>query len=116
MQTLLFTPILLDFLYLRMTMQDKELPKAYDAQATEDAIYEVWMKSQYFSPDHLPNLDKRKEAFTIILPPPNVTGTLHMGHAVMLAIEDAMVRYARMSGKASIVVTRDGSCSCGHGK
>ena len=53
-----------------------------------------------FNPDNLPG--ERKEPFTITLPPPNVTGTLHMGHAVMLAIEDIMVRFARMSSKRAL--------------
>jgi valyl-tRNA synthetase len=62
------------------------------------------MKSGYFTPENLPNLDNRKESFCISLPPPNVTGTLHIGHAVMLAIEDAMIRFARMNGKRALWV------------
>lgn len=79
-----------------------ELPKAYIPQDVEDDLYANWVKSGYFRPENLPDLEKRVETFTICLPPPNVTGTLHMGHAVMLAIEDAMVRYARMSGKRTL--------------
>ena len=78
------------------------MPKAYEPQGKEDALYELWLKSEYFNPDKLPNLDQRTETFSIVLPPPNVTGTLHMGHATMLAIEDAMVRYARLSGKRTL--------------
>jgi valyl-tRNA synthetase len=70
--------------------------KPYDPKATEDAIYKKWLDSGYFNPDNLP--DRHKEPFSIVLPPPNVTGTLHMGHALMLAIEDIMVRYKRMKG------------------
>jgi valyl-tRNA synthetase len=70
--------------------------KPYDARAVEDVIYEGWVKSGYFNPDNLP--ERHKVPFSIILPPPNVTGTLHIGHASMLVIEDTMVRYKRMQG------------------
>jgi valyl-tRNA synthetase len=79
-----------------------EMPKAYEPQGKEDALYEMWQKSGYFNPDNLPDVENRKESFSIVLPPPNVTGTLHLGHASMLAIEDAMVRYARLSGKRTL--------------
>ena len=55
-----------------------------------------------FNPDNLPERNQKGEPFSIILPPPNVTGTLHMGHAVMLAIEDIMIRFARMRGKKTL--------------
>ncbi|MEA2715378.1 MAG: valyl-tRNA synthetase, partial [Candidatus Parcubacteria bacterium] len=67
--------------------------KPYDPQATEDRIYSLWEKSGFFNPDNLSG-----RPFSIVLPPPNVTGTLHMGHAAMLAIEDIMIRYKRMRG------------------
>lgn len=80
---------------------DKGVPekflKPYDAQAVEPAIYKKWEDSGYFNPDNLPG--ERKEPFSIVLPPPNVTGTLHMGHAAMLAVEDIIVRFERMRGK-----------------
>ena len=79
-----------------------EMPKAYEAGEYEDQIYAAWEKSGYFNPDNLPG--ERKEKFSIVLPPPNVTGTLHMGHAVMLAIEDITVRFARLSGKRTLWV------------
>lgn len=78
------------------------MSKAYDAKSVEDDIYAAWEKSGYFTPENLPNAESRTEPFTIVLPPPNVTGTLHMGHAVMLAIEDALVRYHRMDGKKAL--------------
>ncbi|MBU0614222.1 valine--tRNA ligase [Patescibacteria group bacterium] len=82
-------------------MKDKlQIPKAYDSSAVEDNIYADWEKSGFFNPDNLPG--KRTDAFSIILPPPNVTGVLHMGHAIMLAIEDAMIRFARMQGKKTL--------------
>jgi valyl-tRNA synthetase len=83
---------------------DSQFPKIYDSTLVEDSIYDAWMKSGYFTPENLPNLDNRKESFCISLPPPNVTGTLHIGHAVMLAIEDAMIRFARMNGKRALWV------------
>ncbi|MBI5134001.1 MAG: valine--tRNA ligase [Candidatus Taylorbacteria bacterium] len=70
--------------------------KPYDPKAVEDAIYEMWLGSGYFNPDKLP--PRHKEPFSIVLPPPNVTGTLHIGHAAMLVIEDIMVRHKRMKG------------------
>lgn len=80
-------------------MHDKFL-KPYSPLDTEDRIYEGWLKSGYFNPDNLP--PRHKEPFSIVLPPPNVTGILHMGSALMIAIEDIMVRYARMQGKKTL--------------
>jgi valyl-tRNA synthetase len=77
-----------------------ELPKNYSPEETESRIYELWEKSGYFNPDNLPG--DRKETFSIVLPPPNVTGILHMGSALMLAIEDILIRYARMRGKKTL--------------
>lgn len=74
--------------------------KAYEPKGVEDAIYAAWLESGYFNPDNLPG--ERTETFSIVLPPPNVTGTLHMGHASMLAIQDAMVRFARLQGKKTL--------------
>jgi len=85
-----------------VTMSKDSMSKAYEAKGVEDRIYKSWIESGYFTPENLPNLDKRTEAFSIVLPPPNVTGTLHMGHAAMLAIEDSMVRFARMRGKRTL--------------
>ena len=76
------------------------LDTRYDHKSLEDKIYKLWEKSGYFNPDKLPG--GRKEIFSIVLPPPNVTGTLHMGHAAMLAIEDVMVRFNRMRGKRTL--------------
>ena len=75
--------------------------KPYDASATEGRIYEVWEKSGLFNPDECVKQGATKadaEAYCIVLPPPNVTGRLHMGHALMLAVEDVIVRYKRMRG------------------
>ena len=76
-------------------MNDKFL-KPYNSAETEDGIYKLWLESGYFNPDKLP--ERHKDAYSIVLPPPNVTGTLHMGHAAMLAIEDILIRYKRMRG------------------
>ncbi len=76
-------------------MNDKFL-KPYDPVSTEADIYKIWDKSGFFNPDNLPEKYKDSKPFSIVLPPPNVTGTLHMGHAAMLAIEDIMIRYKRM--------------------
>ncbi len=83
----------------------KELPKAYDAKQVEDKIYKLWEKSGFFNPDMCVKkgvTKKNAPAFCIVLPPPNVTGNLHMGHAAMLAIQDVLIRYARMQGKRTL--------------
>ncbi len=83
------------------------MPKAYEPQAYEDAIYKRWEESGLFSPDVCIQkgvTTAKVDPFTIVLPPPNVTGTLHMGHAAMLAIEDAMIRYHRMKGDRTLWV------------
>jgi len=76
-------------------MNEKFL-KPYNSLETEDKIYKEWLDSGYFNPDKLP--ERHKEPYSIVLPPPNVTGTLHMGHAAMLAIEDILIRYKRLRG------------------
>ncbi len=76
--------------------------KPYNSVVTEDRIYTTWEKSGFFNPDKLPERHQKGKPFSIVLPPPNVTGTLHMGSALMLAIEDIMVRYARMTGKKTL--------------
>src|SRR3989344_2589085 len=82
-----------------------ELPKAYNAKETEDHIYNLWEQSGYFNPDECVKkgvCEKNAKAFSIVLPPPNATGTLQMGHASMLAIEDTLVRYHRMKGEKTL--------------
>jgi valyl-tRNA synthetase len=85
-------------------MNDKLL-KPYNPQETEDAIYKKWEESGLFNPENAIKKGFTKpdaEPFSIVLPPPNVTGTLHIGHASMLAIEDSMVRFNRMRGKRTL--------------
>ena len=75
--------------------------KPYDPSATEKRIYAEWEKSGLFNPDECVAQGATQAdapTYSIVLPPPNVTGRLHMGHALMLAIEDALVRYKRMRG------------------
>ena len=74
------------------------LDKAYDPQGTEDRIYKMWEESGAFIADNTSD----KETFTISMPPPNATGQLHLGHSVMLALEDIFIRYARMQGKEAL--------------
>jgi valyl-tRNA synthetase len=80
-------------------MDDKFL-KPYSPQETEPKIYKMWEDSGYFNPDNLP--ERHKEKYTIMMPPPNVTGVLHMGHALMITLEDIMIRYQRMRGKKAL--------------
>ncbi|MFA6523629.1 MAG: valine--tRNA ligase [Candidatus Peribacteraceae bacterium] len=76
------------------------LPKAYDPKACEDRIYKMWEESGAFRAD----VASEKESFTISMPPPNATGQLHLGHAVMLALEDIFIRFQRMRGKEALWV------------
>lgn len=79
--------------------------KPFNPSDHEDSIYKLWEESGYFNPDTCVAKGVTAadaEAFSIVLPPPNVTGTLHMGHAAMLAVEDILVRHARMQGKRTL--------------
>jgi len=83
----------------------KDLPKAYNPQDYEDKIYEKWEKSGYFNPDICVKKKvcaKDAKPFTIILPPPNITDKLHLGHGSTLAIEDLLIRYHRMKGDRTL--------------
>jgi valyl-tRNA synthetase len=80
-------------------MNDKLL-KPYDPGETEGKIYQKWLDSGFFNPDNLPG--DRKEPFTIVLPPPNVTGVLHLGHAYEDSLQDAIIRFQRMNGKRAL--------------
>jgi valyl-tRNA synthetase len=75
-------------------LSQAEIPKAFDPKAVEARIYEEWERSGAFEADPNPG----KEPYCIVLPPPNVTGALHMGHALNGAIQDALIRRARMKG------------------
>lgn len=79
---------------------DSKFLSPYKPEDTEARIYELWLKSGYFNPDNLPG--DRKEVFSIVLPPPNVTGTLHVGHAYEDSLQDIVVRFQRMRGKKTL--------------
>lgn len=73
------------------------MEKRYEPIKYESEIYQLWEKSGFFNPDHLPG--KRKKTYSIAIPPPNITGSLHLGHALNSTIQDIMSRYHRMDGK-----------------
>ena len=73
------------------------MDKAYDPKATEAEIYKLWEQGGYF----VPKIDKTKEPFTILLPPPNANADLHLGHA-MYVVEDILIRYHRMKGDPTL--------------
>ena len=82
-------------------MSAYELPKAYDFKSTEQRMYAMWEAGGYFKPVNDPNQpghDPSKKPFVISIPPPNVTGELHLGHAMFVSMEDLMIRYHRMKG------------------
>ena len=80
-------------------MNDK-FSKPYNPKDVEEKIYKLWEESGFFNPDKLPNQEDRekKGKYTIMLPPPNVTGSLHMGHALNATIQDILIRKKRMEG------------------
>ena len=72
----------------------RELPKTYDPSDFEGRIYADWQEKGYFAPD----MDAKKGHYTIVIPPPNITGQLHMGHALDNTLQDILIRYKRMDG------------------
>jgi valyl-tRNA synthetase len=88
-------------------MPDQTLPKTYNFKATEERIYKWWLNNGYFKPVNDPNnadFDPEVRPFVISIPPPNVTGELHLGHAMFVAMEDLMIRYHRMKGVPTLWV------------
>ena len=75
-----------------------DIPKAYNPKAVEQRIYDSWVNGGYFTP----TVDRSREPFVVIMPPPNVTGELHMGHALTFALEDLIVRWHRMRGEPTL--------------
>ena len=69
----------------------KELDKLYDPQKVEDRIYDFWVDNRYFHAE----VDETKKPYTIVIPPPNITGQLHMGHALDNTLQDILIRYKR---------------------
>jgi len=78
----------------------KELAKQYNPAEVEDRIYSMWLDNKYFHAEP----DSSKKPFTVVIPPPNVTGQLHMGHALDETLQDILIRYKRMSGYAALWV------------
>ena len=76
----------------------RELPKVYDPASVEKKIYDMWQKGGYFKGV----IDPEKKPFSIVMPPPNVTGQLHMGHALDSTLQDILIRYKRMQGYAAL--------------
>ncbi|WP_345321963.1 class I tRNA ligase family protein [Candidatus Villigracilis proximus] len=88
-------------------MAKQELPKAYDFKSTEQRIYAMWETGGFFKPHNDPNkpgFDPNVKPFVLTIPPPNVTGELHIGHAMFVSVEDLMVRYHRMKGFSTLGV------------
>ena len=76
----------------------KELPKVYDPKTVEKKIYKMWMDGDYFRAE----IDPEKKPFSIVMPPPNVTGQLHLGHACDSTLQDILTRYKRMQGYSAL--------------
>ncbi len=88
-------------------MTKHELPKAYDFKATEARINAMWETGGFFKPHNDPNkpdFDPNVKPFVISIPPPNITGELHIGHAMFVSVEDLMIRYHRMKGFSTLWV------------
>ncbi|MBR3301776.1 MAG: valine--tRNA ligase, partial [Firmicutes bacterium] len=77
---------------------EKNLAKTYDPKSFEDRIYKQWEESGKFAPD----MDPDKKPFTIVMPPPNITGQLHMGHAMDASLQDVLIRFKRMQGYSTL--------------
>lgn len=80
------------------TLEKKEMEKAYNPADTEAKWYDFWNKKGYFTP----KIEKDRQPWVCIMPPPNVTGALHQGHALFIAIEDALTRWHRMKGEPTL--------------
>ena len=77
-----------------MEQSEKVIAKQYDPAAVEDRLYKLWCEKRYFHARVNPD----KKPFTIVMPPPNITGQLHMGHALDNMMQDAIIRFKRMQG------------------
>ncbi|MBR3576911.1 MAG: class I tRNA ligase family protein, partial [Clostridia bacterium] len=79
---------------------EQGLNKVYDPSVVEERLYKQWEENGYFKAEP----DDKKEPFTIVIPPPNVTGQLHMGHALDETLQDILIRYKRMAGYSALWV------------
>jgi len=111
---LIFLPFFSIFKAIKRSKSNQNMPKielskAYEAKGVEDGIYKKWEDSGYFNPDNLSTGQAglpgdRQENFVISMPPPNVTGVLHLGHAFENALMDIQIRYQRMRGKRAVII------------
>ncbi len=83
---------------MTLEFRNDDMPTAYEPQEVEKRLYQMWLDGKYFSPI----VDNAKEPFVIVMPPPNVTGELHLGHALTATLEDIMVRWHRMKGDPTL--------------
>jgi valyl-tRNA synthetase len=79
-------------------METKEMPKTYNPSTVEQRLYDWWEEKAYFTPE----IDPDKKPFVISMPPPNVTGELHLGHAITASLQDLMIRHHRMKGEPTL--------------
>jgi len=87
-------------IYKRKKSMKKELPKTYSPNEIEGRLYDGWMEKGYFTP----RIDENRTPFSVVIPPPNVTGKLHMGHALNNTLQDIIVRTKRMQGYSTLWV------------
>ncbi|MDO8536675.1 MAG: valine--tRNA ligase [bacterium] len=83
----------------------ESLEPRYDHKAVEEKIYKIWEESGYFNPDNLPvakTQNLKPKTFCLVMPPPNANGSLHIGHAVFVTLQDIMTRFARMRGRKTL--------------
>src|SRR3972149_2713750 len=88
-------------------MAEIELPKTFDFKSSEERIYAWWESQGYFQPSNDPNkpgFDPSLKPYVISIPPPNITGELHLGSALFVSLEDLMIRYHRMKGMPTLWV------------
>ena len=89
----------------------KELAKTYDPKGLEDRLYQKWLDNGYFHAQ----VNRDKKPFTIVMPPPNVTGQLHMGHALDETMQDILIRFKRMQGYEALWQPGTDACSYRYG-
>ena len=78
--------------------ENKNLPTTYNPKEFEERIYKTWEEKKYFTPV----IDKSKKPFSIVMPPPNITGRLHLGHALDNTLQDMLIRFKRMQGYCTL--------------
>ena len=80
----------------------RELAKTYDPQSVEDRLYKFWVDGGFFHAE----IDPEKEPYTIVIPPPNITGQLHMGHALDNTLQDILIRFQKNAGQSDPLASR----------